>query len=163
MYSQKKWTEEEDWYIEYAYRDRSVTQEEMAEFLGVSRRQLGVRIKRLGLESPKKWREEDNKRLKALYQTNNASEVAEEMDRSKWAIEKQVKKLGLHKQKSVMDKAQTIRELAGQRKTLKEISSILGVNYPALWDFCKRENIKVVNQERPHQRHSFRVGRFQSE
>ncbi|MDT2570277.1 hypothetical protein P7D97_01515 [Enterococcus raffinosus] len=142
----RRWTEDEDTYLEYFLFNKDTHLEEAAKFLNRSLnatilRASVVRKKRRGYYICRKWTSEEDEYIKANYETVSYKLIGLRLGRSSKSVSARVRFLGLRKNQSLVAMDEQIRQMAGEGVYLVDIARSLKIEYETLRDYLSKHNI----------------------
>lgn len=144
----RRWTEDDDIYLEYfAYQGDSSIQE-AAEFLNRSKAAVVARLQHLRKKDKnvrclkRKWTNKEDAFLKRNYFLMKNAELAESLDRSKAAVDQRKAVLGLRVIKPISIHKEKIIELINKGYYRPEVAKELDINVDSLRHFLIINNIK---------------------
>ncbi|EAD0075977.1 hypothetical protein NB69_05155 [Listeria monocytogenes] len=150
----RRWTEDDDIYLEYFIYESDTKLQEAADFLNRSLnatiiRAAILRKKRKDYYICRKWTSEEDEYIKTNYKLLNYKVIGMRLDRSCKAVSDRVRTLGLRKNLSLVEMDCEIRKMADDGVYVIDISRALGIDYETLRDYLRKHNIsyQVMPQE----------------
>ncbi|HFL0606078.1 TPA: hypothetical protein ACGX6L_002157 [Listeria monocytogenes] len=142
----KKWTEDDDIYLEYFVYENDTKVQEAAEFLGRSKGAVYTRLNHLRRRNNvgyinSRWTEKEDRFITDFYQKMPVTLISDRLDRSMYAVKSRAKKLGIQKTSPVYIHHQRIIALIEKGLHRKEIANELNVNVHSLSTYMRKNNI----------------------
>lgn len=145
----RKWTEDDDIYLEYFAQCNDSSIEEAAEFLNRSKAAVVCRLTNLRKRNKnavpclkRKWTEKEDSILKQNYKIMSNAALAERLRRSAPAVAHRKKKLNLRVNKEITAHKEEIIDLINKGYYRPEIAKKLGIDLMPLTTFLLNNNIK---------------------
>ena len=137
-----KWTQEEIETLRREYGTNGKTQHQLADELGISRYQVSLQVRRMGLQkrpAPAPWTSEEQHLLLELAEKKSVPQIAEIMQRPVHGVTGQLRKLNAS------------RRNRNGWYTLKEVAGIFGMTVMFTRKFVEDGSLKATyhNGERP--------------
>lgn len=143
----RRWTEDDDIYLEYFAYEGEERVQEAADFLNRTRAATIIRLSKLRERNNdvqfirRKWTEREDDFLRKNYITMSNKMLAESLRRTSAAIDQRKAKLGLRVNKPITVHKDKIIELINQGYYRPEIAKELGINEGSLVKFLIINNI----------------------
>ncbi|EJM9908594.1 hypothetical protein V8K72_001974 [Listeria monocytogenes] len=142
----RRWTEEDDIYLEYFIFSKDSKFEVAAEFLGRSlnatiTRAAIIRKKREEYYICRKWTEEEDNYIKSNYKLWTYKLIAKRLNRSCKAVSDRACFLGLKKNNSLVALDGEIRKMADEGIYAVDIARKLQLDYETLRGYLRKHNI----------------------
>lgn len=146
----KKWTEDEEIYLEYYLFDGEMKDYKAAEeFLRRSNRSISAKVtdmKKQGVpinNFKRRWTEEEVVFLKRHYSILKPKNIAHRLNRTTAAVQEKARLLGISKESRPRHKDAEIRWLAERGLTRREIAHQTGMSYDSIRNYVFYNNIEV--------------------
>lgn len=169
--SDKKWTEDEDIYLEYFISEGDTNLSEAAAFLKRSYNSVASRCDFLRRNNPelpffnRKWTKKEDDFIRAHYQSLTYKNISTRLNRSVQAVDYRIRYLGLKKTKALKEYDEEIRILANKGCSYSEIARELNLIASSVSNYAKKNNInvrKLTKSERDEiRRKNFGILNFQ--
>lgn len=152
----KKWTDDEDIYLEYFIYENDAKIQEAAIFLNRTVKAIYTRLvilrknNNLVCYARKKWTKDEKEYIKKNYLAISVKNMAERLGRTESAVAYQMRQLGVRKIKAIEVFDKKIRKLAAEGYYLRQASRILGISNTSLINYCSRKGItfrKATSEE----------------
>lgn len=154
----RRWSEDEELYLErYCYEPEEDI-EDVAKFLGRTPASVASKLSRMrtycDVYVPRKLRRYTKKEIeyiKKMYSSVPAAEIAKVLNRPVGSVMEKARQLNIRKQTSLKKYDVEIRKLAKLGKTTVEIGLLIGISDRQVADYCYRNSIdfkRISNQER---------------
>lgn len=143
----RRWTEDEDIYLEYFAFEGDSSIQEAADFLNRSKAAVVSRLQHLRKKDSsvrclkRKWSEKEDEFLKKNYRVMKNSEIAESLRRTSAAVDQRKKKLKLRTIRPITVHKDKIIDLIQKGYYRPEIAKELNINEASLVNFLKHNNI----------------------
>jgi len=144
----KRWSEDDDIYLEYFAYENDQKIEEAAKFLGRSTNAVAARLVILRKRNEfnvsylkKRWTQKEDEFIKKNYMHMSNASIAENLHRTAQAVSCRKRFLGLRKNDSISVHRKSILKMIEKGYFRPEIARKLGVSLPALTTFLNLNNI----------------------
>ncbi|MGM0117369.1 hypothetical protein [Enterococcus sp. AZ189] len=143
----RRWTEDEDIYLEYFLFSQDSKLEIAAKHLNRSlnatiKHAAVVRAKRKDYYICRKWTEDEDDYIKASYRSLSYENIGLRIGRSRKAVSERVRKLGLRKNNSLISLNDEIRQMAAEGFYPIDIAKSLKLDYETLREYLNKHNIE---------------------
>lgn len=145
----RKWTEDEDIYLEYFVYEHDAKLQDAADFLGRTRGSVDARLQVLRKKNKnvaivnKRWTEKEIELLKKYYGTETIAYIAKRLGRSVSAVHCKKNELGLRKVNAMKNYDKEIRKLAEEGQYGRKIARTLGLPYSSIIGYTKANGIEL--------------------
>lgn len=161
---QRRWSEDEEIYLDYFLHEPDQDFKAVAEFLGRSVKSVSTKADRMRkleknkryLEKRHPYSEKEIEFLKRNYQTMKYKEIAIALRRSEISVQKKAWRLGLEKLHKPIEKKEEILRLNAKGLNSKEIGNIVNLPPKVIREFCTRQGVKNVPVKKEEYQKKFR-------
>ncbi|EAC9872920.1 hypothetical protein BBQ08_12685 [Listeria monocytogenes] len=143
----RRWTEDDDIYLEYFIYESDTKLQEAADFLNRTMGAVYTRLTYLRNRNDnicyaqKNWSAKEKEFLKEHYAKSSLDYLARRLGRTKSSVAYQVSKLGLRKVKILQSYDEEIRKLASEGYYNRQASRLLGISNSSLIQYSRANGI----------------------
>lgn len=162
MVKHRRWTTDEEDFLEAFYRDPDKNYDSIAEFLGRSKKEIESKRYRMNKDRGcewyvvRSWTDRETRFLKANYFFMESAQIAKSLKRSKASVDKKAFQLGLKKNSYPSKKSSEIKKLVDEGFNSKEIAKMTGFTPESIRKFCYRNNLKITYVAKEERQQAFR-------